>query len=135
MIESDKDSDVTDKFDGYKSSANTTNVLASTQAPQSLSLCSDMDLSLVTDLGNTIKKIGLWVIVALSIFAVIYSLILGYFERKRYYRAKEIIDDYEDGNDRKRLAELISSDSNPYVYRWTKRMPALRRDSIRWERL
>ncbi|TIB79971.1 hypothetical protein E3Q08_03963 [Wallemia mellicola] len=101
--------DVQGKFDSYKTSANDTNALATSRQPQSLNFCSDLDLSVVTDLASTIKKIG-------------------------HYQTKQFIEDcaIAKSHDERHLMELIASNSNPYVYKWTRRMPATRRDGIRW---
>ncbi|TIB11467.1 hypothetical protein E3P92_02902 [Wallemia ichthyophaga] len=127
--------EVSDKFASYKNTASATNAAATKQDAHRLTFCSDMDLSLISDLGHAIKKMGLWLIVALTLFTFVYCIVLAYVERRRYRRRKEIIEEYDYGSDPKRLAELISSHSNPYVYKWTRRMPALRRDGIRWTAL
>lgn len=126
-------SDVQGKFDSYKTSANDTNALATSRQPQSLNFCSDLDLSVVTDLASTIKKIGLVIIITLSILALLYIIFLVYLERSRHYQTKQFIEDcaIAKSHDERHLMELIASNSNPYVYKWTRRMPATRRDGIR----
>ena len=126
-------SDVQGKFDSYKTSVNDTNALATSRQPHSLNFCSDLDLSVVTDLASTIKKIGLVIIITLSILALLYIIFLVYLERSRHYQTKQFIEDYAiaKSHDERHLMELIASNSNPYVYKWTRRMPATRRDGIR----
>ena len=126
-------SDVQGKFDSYKTSVNDTNALATSRQPHSLNFCSDLDLSVVTDLASTIKKIGLAIIITLSIVAILYIIVLVYLEHSRYHQTKQFVEDcaIAESHDERHLMELIASDSNPYVYKWTRRMPATRRDGIR----
>lgn len=88
----------------------------------------------MTDLASTIKKIGLTIIITLSLVAILYIFVLVYLEHSRYHQTKQFVEDcaITGSHNEKHLLELITSDSIPYVYKWTRRMPAMRRDYVRW---
>lgn len=107
--------------------------MASSQsAPTTLNFCDDLDISSIKDLSEVIKKAALYTIIALIVIGLIYILTFAYLEYKRYNQMKNCVRDYDGGTDEKELMVLISNESHPYIYRWTRYMSSNKRDNIRW---